>query len=50
MEVSSLIRSDGEAGRGDAKSALVEVGRSVVGDVVCDRVLVIGASNCCKVL
>ena len=48
--MSSLIRGDGEAGRGDAKSVVVEVGRSVVGVVVCDRVLVVGVLNCCKVL
>ena len=48
--MSSLIRGDGEAGRSDAKSAVVEVGRIVVGVVVCDRMLMVGASNCCIVL
>ena len=48
--MSSLIRGDGEAGLGDAKSVVVEVGRIVVGVAVCDRILVIGVSNCCMVL
>ena len=48
--MSSLIRGDGEAVRGDAKSAVVEVGRIVIGVAVGGRILAVGVSNCCMVL